>query len=124
MQLNTVKKNFGLQEKSVFNVFFFFSFAISRGSNLRQLFVFPHPLQSLVFSSTNIRTLVQLNALATVRRLDSLVIESEGNPVTRLLLWRPYVIFRLAHFTLKRVNGVEVRNQFQAFWRILPNSRE
>jgi len=93
------------------------------GSNIRfivfacqrvNLFRFVHHcrivicFQSLNFSSTNIRTLVQLNALATVRRLDSLVIESEGNPVTRLMLWRPYVIFRLAHFTLKRVNGVEV----------------
>ena len=68
-------------------------------------FVFP---QSLVFTSTNIRTLSQLNALASMRRLDNLTISGEGNPVTKLSVWRPYVVFRLAHFSLKHINGSEV----------------
>jgi leucine-rich repeat-containing protein 49 len=63
---------------------------------------------SLVFTATNIRTLAQFNALANVRRLDNLTVETDGNPVTELSLWRPYVVFRLAHFSLKRINGVEV----------------
>jgi len=67
--------------------------------------------QSLVFTSTNIRTLTQLNALASMRRLDNLTINGEGNPLTKLSIWRPYVVFRLAHFSLKHINGSEVGNR-------------
>jgi len=65
--------------------------------------------QSLVFSSTNLRTFSQLNALACMRRIDNLTINAEGNPITKLTTWRPYVVFRLAHFSLKHINGSEVR---------------
>ena len=65
-------------------------------------------VQSLVFTSNNIRTLTQLNALASMRRLDNLTISGDGNPVTKLSVWRPYVVFRLAHFSLKHINGSEV----------------
>jgi len=67
--------------------------------------------KSLVFSSTNIRRLSQLNALASMRRLDNLTINSDGNPVTKLGVWRSYVVFRLAHFSLKHINGSEVGNR-------------
>jgi len=63
---------------------------------------------SLIFTSTNIRTLTQLNALTSLRRLDNLTISGDGNPVTRLSVWRPYVVFRLAHFSLKHINNSEV----------------
>lgn len=66
-------------------------------------------LQTLSFSSTNIASLHQLNALSALRRLDNLIITPEGNPVTQFALWRSYVLFRLAHFALKKINDVEVR---------------
>jgi len=62
----------------------------------------------LIFTSTNVCTLSQLNALASVRRLDNLTISVEGNPVTKLSVWRAYVVFRLAHFSLKHINVSEV----------------
>ena len=74
-------------------------------------------MQSLMFTSTNIRTLTQLNALASMRRLDNLTINAEGNPVTKLSIWRPYVVFRLAHFSLKHINGSEVHCSSSCFCR-------
>ena len=65
-------------------------------------------MQSLVFTSTNLRQLSQLNALASMRRIDNLTVNAEGNPITKLSVWRPYVVFRLAHFSLKHINGSEV----------------
>jgi len=65
-------------------------------------------VQSLVFTSTNLRQLSQLNALASMRRIDNLTVNAEGNPITKLSVWRPYVVFRLAHFSLKHINGSEV----------------
>ena len=35
-------------------------------------------------------------------------ISSEGNSVTTFTLWRPYVLFRLAHFSLRKINDIEV----------------
>jgi leucine-rich repeat-containing protein 49 len=69
-------------------------------------------LQSITFSSTNIQSLVQINALSTVRRLDNLTIDIDGNPITKFTLWRMYVVFRLAHFALKKINDVEVGVSF------------
>ncbi|ESP05320.1 hypothetical protein LOTGIDRAFT_208342 [Lottia gigantea] len=64
--------------------------------------------QTLVFSATNIHSLQQINALSHVRRLDNLTIDLDGNPVTKFTLWRMYTIFRLAHFSLKKINDIEV----------------
>lgn len=66
-------------------------------------------LQHLIFLETNISRLPQLAALAQVRRLDQLTIHPEGNPVVSLALWRSFVIYRLHHFNLQRINGQEVR---------------
>lgn len=66
-------------------------------------------LQHLIFLETNINRLPQLAALAQVRRLDQLTIHPEGNPVVSLALWRSFVIYRLHHFNLQRINGQEVR---------------
>ncbi|XP_044030324.1 leucine-rich repeat-containing protein 49 isoform X2 [Siniperca chuatsi] len=68
---------------------------------------FPNLLH-LIFLETNISRLPQLAALAQVRRLDQLTIHPEGNPVVSLALWRSFVIYRLHHFNLQRINGQEV----------------
>eukprot|EP00066_Takifugu_rubripes_P005447 XP_003969498.1 PREDICTED: leucine-rich repeat-containing protein 49 [Takifugu rubripes] len=68
---------------------------------------FPNLLH-LIFLETNINRLVQLAALAQVRRLEQLTIHPEGNPVVSLTLWRSFVIYRLHHFNLQRINGQEV----------------
>ncbi|XP_030621758.1 leucine-rich repeat-containing protein 49 [Chanos chanos] len=68
---------------------------------------FPN-LAHLIFMETNISRLPQLAALAQVRRLDQITIHPEGNPVVGLALWRSFLIYRLHHFNLQRVNGVEV----------------
>uniref|UniRef100_A0A8C4IGT9 Leucine-rich repeat-containing protein 49 n=1 Tax=Dicentrarchus labrax TaxID=13489 RepID=A0A8C4IGT9_DICLA len=68
---------------------------------------FPN-LSHLIFLETNISRLPQLAALAQVRRLDQLTIHPEGNPVVSLALWRSFVIYRLHHFNLQRINGQEV----------------
>ncbi|CAL9702062.1 unnamed protein product [Knipowitschia caucasica] len=68
---------------------------------------FPN-LSHLIFLETSISRLSQLAALAQVRRLDQLTIHPEGNPVVSLSLWRSFVIYRLHHFNLQRINGHEV----------------
>ncbi|KAF7660094.1 hypothetical protein LDENG_00288420 [Lucifuga dentata] len=68
---------------------------------------FPN-LSHLIFLETSISRLPQLAALAQVRRLDQLTIHPEGNPVVSLALWRSFVIYRLHHFNLQRINGQEV----------------
>ncbi|XP_047437575.1 leucine-rich repeat-containing protein 49 isoform X2 [Mugil cephalus] len=68
---------------------------------------FPNLLH-LIFLETNISRLPQLAALAQVRRLDQLTIHPEGNPVVSLALWRSFIIYRLYHFNLQRINGQEV----------------
>lgn len=68
---------------------------------------FPNLLH-LIFLETSISRLPQLAALAQVRRLDQLTIHPEGNPVVSLSLWRSFVIYRLQHFNLQKINGQEV----------------
>ncbi|XP_062404696.1 leucine-rich repeat-containing protein 49 [Sardina pilchardus] len=68
---------------------------------------FPN-LAHLIFLETNISRLPQLAALAQVRRLDQITIHPEGNPVVGLSVWRSFLLYRLHHFNLQRLNGVEV----------------
>ncbi|XP_019935162.2 leucine-rich repeat-containing protein 49 isoform X2 [Paralichthys olivaceus] len=68
---------------------------------------FPN-LSHLIFLETNISRLPQLAALAQVRRLEQLTIHPEGNPVVGLALWRSFVIYRLHHLNLQKINGQEV----------------
>ncbi|XP_067940574.1 leucine-rich repeat-containing protein 49-like [Watersipora subatra] len=60
------------------------------------------------FTANNIYSLYQLNALAQLRRIESLTIREEGNPVTQISMWRSYLLFRLSHFSIKYLNGQEV----------------
>lgn len=53
--------------------------------------------------------LQQFNALAQLRRVDQLTIDPQGNPVVNFTLWKYYVLFRLSHFSMQRINGTEVR---------------
>ncbi|XP_078114287.1 leucine-rich repeat-containing protein 49 [Sander vitreus] len=68
---------------------------------------FPN-LSHLIFLETNISRLPQLAALTQVRRLDQLTIHPEGNPVVSLALWRSFLIYRLHHFNLQKINAQEV----------------
>ncbi|KAG9273431.1 leucine-rich repeat-containing protein 49 [Astyanax mexicanus] len=68
---------------------------------------FPN-LVHLIFMETNITRLLQLAALAQVRRLEQVTIHPEGNPVVSLTLWRAFLIYRLNHLSLQKINGTEV----------------
>ncbi|XP_078388582.1 leucine-rich repeat-containing protein 49 isoform X2 [Cetorhinus maximus] len=68
---------------------------------------FPNILH-LKFQDTNLHKLQQFNALALGRRLDQLTVSSQGNPVVNFSLWKYYVLFRLNHFCLQKINDTEV----------------
>ncbi|XP_046808487.1 uncharacterized protein LOC111685870 [Lucilia cuprina] len=67
--------------------------------------------ENFVFRETNINCLGQLNALAELQGISSLNIDEEGNPITNKDLWRQYAIYRLSHWGLKTLNGIEVTAQ-------------
>nr|XP_033775650.1 leucine-rich repeat-containing protein 49 isoform X2 [Geotrypetes seraphini] len=62
----------------------------------------------LKFKETNLAMFQQFNALAQVRRLDQLTVDPQGNPVVNFTLWKYYVLFRLSHFNLQKINGTEI----------------
>ncbi|XP_070619662.1 leucine-rich repeat-containing protein 49 isoform X3 [Erythrolamprus reginae] len=62
----------------------------------------------LKFKETNLSMLQQFNALAHLRRLEQLTVETQGNPVVAFTLWKFYALFRLSHFNLQKINGAEV----------------
>ena len=64
--------------------------------------------QTYEFTANNIHSLDQLNALSQLRRVENLYVHEEGNPVTQISMWKHYVLFRLAHFSMKNLNGQEV----------------
>ncbi|KAF6131278.1 leucine rich repeat containing 49 [Phyllostomus discolor] len=68
---------------------------------------FPNSLH-LKFKETNLVMLQQFNALAQLRRIDQLTIDPQGNPVVNFTLWKYYVLFRLSHFSIQKINGTEV----------------
>ncbi|XP_053512849.1 leucine-rich repeat-containing protein 49 isoform X5 [Artibeus jamaicensis] len=68
---------------------------------------FPNSLH-LKFKETNLVMLQQFNALAQLRRIDQLTIDPQGNPVVNFTLWKYYVLFRLSHFSVQKINGTEV----------------
>uniref|UniRef100_G1THF6 Leucine-rich repeat-containing protein 49 n=1 Tax=Oryctolagus cuniculus TaxID=9986 RepID=G1THF6_RABIT len=67
---------------------------------------FPNSLH-LKFKETNLVMLQQFNALAQLRRIDQLTIDPQGNPVVQFTLWKYYVLFRLSHFSMQKINGAE-----------------
>ncbi|XP_058397962.1 leucine-rich repeat-containing protein 49 isoform X2 [Diceros bicornis minor] len=68
---------------------------------------FPNSLH-LKFKETNLVMLQQFNALAQLRRIDQLTVDPQGNPVVSFTLWKYYVLFRLSHFSMQKINGTEV----------------
>lgn len=64
-------------------------------------------MENYVFRETNFVCLGQLNAMADTQGLKSIVIDPEGNPLASKN-WRTYAIYRLSHWGLKQINGVEV----------------
>ncbi|XP_077174455.1 leucine-rich repeat-containing protein 49 [Paroedura picta] len=62
----------------------------------------------LKFKETNLVTLQQFNALVQVRRMEQLTVDAQGNRVVSFTLWKYYVLFRLSHFNLQKINGAEV----------------
>nr|XP_056721829.1 leucine-rich repeat-containing protein 49 [Euleptes europaea] len=62
----------------------------------------------LKFKETKLVMLQQFNALAQVRRMEQLTVDAQGNRVVSFTLWKYYVLFRLSHFNLQKINGVEV----------------
>ncbi|KAM6388546.1 leucine-rich repeat-containing protein 49 isoform 2-T2 [Pluvialis apricaria] len=68
---------------------------------------FPNSVH-LKFKETNLVTLQQFNALAQMHRIEQLTVDPQGNPVVNFTLWKYYVLFRLNHFNLQRINGVKV----------------
>lgn len=67
---------------------------------------FPN-VENYVFRETNFVCLGQLNAMADTQGLKSIVIDPEGNPLASKN-WRTYAIYRLSHWGLKQINGVEI----------------
>lgn len=67
---------------------------------------FPN-VENYVFRETNFVSLGQLNAMADTQGLKSITIDLEGNPLANKN-WRTYAIYRLSHWGLKQINGVEI----------------
>ncbi|XP_017840053.1 uncharacterized protein LOC108597949 [Drosophila busckii] len=68
---------------------------------------FPHA-EHFVFRETNISCLGQLNALAELQGLSTLLIDAEGNAINSKANWRAYAIYRLSHWGLKQLNGQDI----------------
>jgi leucine-rich repeat-containing protein 49 len=69
---------------------------------------FPN-VEHYVFRETNICCLGQLNAMADTQGLKSITIDPEGNHlVANNKNWRTYAIWRLNHWGLKQINGMEI----------------
>ncbi|XP_021705790.1 GATA zinc finger domain-containing protein 7 [Aedes aegypti] len=66
--------------------------------------------ENFIFRETNITCLGQINALAESQGIASLTIDPEGNPITSKP-WRNYAIYRLSHWGLKQINGIEITEE-------------
>ncbi|NWI53418.1 LRC49 protein, partial [Calyptomena viridis] len=62
----------------------------------------------LKFKETKLVALQQFSALAELHRMEQLTVDPQGNPVVSFALWKYYVLFRLSHFNLQKINGVKV----------------
>lgn len=58
-----------------------------------------------MFTCCNIKTLNQLDYLSEWKRLDSLTINKDDNPVYSISIWRPYVFHRLSSLSIKKLNN-------------------
>jgi len=66
-------------------------------------------ITNLILKQVGLENLQQLNSLGQFKKLECLTIEAcSSNPVTQFTLWKPYILFRLSHLSLKKLNGEEV----------------
>lgn len=49
--------------------------------------------------------------------MSSLEVGKEGNPLTQTPYWRLYAVFRLSHWGLRIINGVEVCHSYAVLTR-------
>ncbi|XP_045606345.1 leucine-rich repeat-containing protein 49 [Procambarus clarkii] len=68
-------------------------------------------LENFMFVETHLAKCSQLNALAELHQVTSLEVGREGNPLTQTPYWRLYAIFRLSHWGLRVINGLEVSEE-------------
>ncbi|XP_062516504.1 leucine-rich repeat-containing protein 49-like isoform X1 [Corticium candelabrum] len=107
--LGELDKNWGVQTTAaVITITFHFMYFDTVADNLYKVKAKFPGVMNLVFQHNDVWKLQQLNALSCLRRLDSLTVHSDGNPVTNLSLWKPYTLFRLAHLGLRKLNDEEV----------------
>jgi hypothetical protein len=59
---------------------------------------------NLVFTCCNIKSLNQVDNLSDWKKLDTLTINKEDNPIFSITIWNHYAIFRLASLQLKKLN--------------------
>ncbi|GFY57365.1 leucine-rich repeat-containing protein 49 [Trichonephila inaurata madagascariensis] len=64
---------------------------------------FPN-IEAASFECACLESLPQLNALGQIPGLKNLIIETEGNPILQLSLWRMYAVYRLSP-TIELING-------------------
>ncbi|XP_065188920.1 uncharacterized protein LOC135819612 isoform X2 [Sycon ciliatum] len=81
-------------------------------------------VQTLQLTNTHLETLPQLNSLARAfPSLQSLIIDTEGNPVTNISYWKEYTIYAFSQHQLCDFNYEEItdaqRTQAQASFRTL-----
>lgn len=106
--LEALDRNWGLQAAGMVNtvVFNFIDFdeIVKHLHKLKSRFP---SVTNLIFNSCNICSFSQLNGLANLRKLDSLTIDS-SNSVTKFILWKSYLLFRLAHLSPKNINNEDI----------------
>ncbi|XP_062861044.1 leucine-rich repeat-containing protein 49 isoform X2 [Trichomycterus rosablanca] len=108
--LDTLERGWGVQTASAVTTmaFRYIQFDSIVPTLPRIRLKFPN-LTHLMFMETNITRLLQLASLAQMKRLEQVTIDPEGNPVVSLTLWRSFLIYRLNHLNLQKINGIEDR---------------
>lgn len=65
-------------------------------------------LKNVIFTCCNLKYLNQLDSLIDWKRLDSVTINKDDNPICAMSIWRPYLISRLSGLQLKKINNQPV----------------
>jgi hypothetical protein len=64
-----------------------------------------------MFTCCNLKTLNQLDCIADWKKLDSLAINKEDNPICSVDTWRLYAITKLASLQLKKINDQSISQE-------------
>ncbi|XP_071794627.1 leucine-rich repeat-containing protein 49-like isoform X3 [Asterias amurensis] len=107
--MEALDKNWGVQAAgSVTTVSFKFIDFEEVAKHLHKIRIrFPN-VSTILIGECNLNSLQQLNALTSLRRLESISLTDEGNPLTMFSLWKPYLLFRLSHLSIKQINNKQV----------------